>query len=413
MSSMQQDINFNEETLEKQWKYVNHNFKEMGIKDPFEKIEKEAHIIIKGLMEQSIQEEFDVQIGALRYERRETREAKRKGYYTRLFTTTFGTTEIRIPRARMKEIEFGLFKKYQRRHKRFDYAVLMSMLLGLSTRKQRRFFREFLGDSVSQQTASRLMETLDERLQEYRFQPIEDKYKYLQIDGLWAKVKEVELKCRPIIFVLGITHDNKKEVIAFRLCKGETENEIRGMLYDLYRRGLKGKKMRIITSDGSKGIKSAIETIYPHVRWQLCYVHKMRNVSNKIGNKVKHREELMGDVSSIYKAPSRQEAIARYNEVRKKWFEKEKRSMACLKRGIHDTLVFYDYKEDRNQMSSTNYIERMHEEIRRRIKIQGYFKSVKSLNLWVFALLDINKLLPDAVCREDFMQESFESAQFA
>lgn len=407
------DINFNEETFRKQWKYVNRNFKEMGIKDPFEQIEHEAHIIIKSLMEQSIQEEFNMQVGALHYERTGQRAAKRKGYYTRLFTTTFGTTDIRIPRARKKEIRFKLFQKYQRRHKRFDYAVLMSMLLGLSTRKQRRFFNEFLGDSVSQQTASRLMEGLDHRLQEYRFRPIEDKYKYLQIDGLWVKVKEVDVKCRPIIFVLGITHDNKKEVLSFRLCRGETENEMRGILYDLYRRGLKGENLRIITSDGSKGIKAAIETIYPHVRWQLCYVHKMRNVSKKIGNKTKHREALMADVSNIYQAESRQEAITRYNKVQSAWCKKEKKAMQCLKQDINDTLVFYDYKEERNQMSSTNYIERMHEEIRRRIKIQGYFKSVKSLNLWVFALLDINNLLPDAVCREDFVEKSFECAQFA
>lgn len=407
------DINFNEEVFGKQWKYANRNLKEMGVKDPFEKIEKEAHILIRDLMERSIQEEFNVQVGAARYERTENRVGVRKGHYARLFTTTFGTTELTIPRARKQEIRFALFEKYQRRHKRFDYAVLMSMLLGFSTRKQKRFFQQFLGDSVSHQTASRFMESLDEKLQAYRMQAIEDKYKYLQIDGFWVKVKEVELKCRPIVFVLGITHDNHKEVISFRLCRGETENEIRGILYDLYRRGLQGSGLRVITSDGSRGIRAAIETIYPHVRWQLCYVHKMRNVSNKIQQKVKHRKELMADVSDIYKADSRHEAVARYKAVYQKWHMIEKQSMSCLKRNINDTLTFYEYKEDRNQVSSTNYIERMHEEIRRRIKIQGYFKSVQSLNLWVFALLKINELTPLNVCHIDFAQESFESAQFA
>jgi len=407
------ELNFSEESLLKQWKYVNRNIKDMGLKDPFAIVEKDAHRIIRNLMEEMLQEEFDVQVGARCYERTGSRIGRRKGYYTRLFTTTFGTTDLKIPRARKQEIRFGLFEKYQRRHERFDYAVLMSMLLGFSTRKQRRFFQSFLGDSVSHQTAARFMESLDESVQAYRTQAIEDKYKYLQIDGLWVKVKEEEVKSRPIIFVLGITHANKKEVLSFRLCRGETEVEIRGILYDLYRRGLKGESLRVITSDGARGIRSAIETIYPHARWQLCYVHKMRNVYKKMKKKVKHRKELMGDVSTIYKADSRQEAIERYNAVQAKWRKKERLSMHCLKSNINDTLTFYEYKEDRNQISSTNYIERMHEEIRRRIKIQGYFKSVKSLNLWIYALLKINTLLPDMVSQLDCTQESLESAQFA
>jgi len=412
MSSMN-DLDFSEKSFQKQWKYANRNLKDMGLKDPFEIVENEVHLVIQILMEEMLQEEFDVQVGAKRYERKDSRVGKRKGYYRRLFTTTFGTTELKVPRARKQEIRFRLFEKYQRRHERFDYAVLMSMLLGFSTRKQRRFFQSFLGDSVSHQTAASFMETLDAKVQAYRTQAIEDKYKYLQIDGLWVRIKEDMVKCRPIIFVLGITHDNKKEVLSFRLCRGETESEIRGILYDLYRRGLKGEALRVIISDGARGIRSAIETIYPHVRWQLCSVHKMRNVHNKIQQKMKHRKELMHEVSEIYKADSREEAIDRYNAVQAKWQKREKLAVNCLRRDINDTLTFYEYKEDRQQISSTNYIERMHEEIRRRIKIQGYFKSVKSLNLWVYALLKINTLLPNTLCQLDLTQESFESAQFA
>jgi len=105
-------------------------------------------------------------------------------------------------------------------------------------RKQRKFFRAFIGDAVSHTTASRLIKSLEDDLQCFRTRPIEDIYKYLVIDGLWIKVKQGnKLKEKVILFVLGISLDNKKEIIAFKLAKGETEEEVTALLLnDLYRR---------------------------------------------------------------------------------------------------------------------------------------------------------------------------------
>ena len=101
--------------------------------------------------------------------------------------------------------------------------VILAMLLGLSTRKQRKFFKSFIGDVLSHTTASNLLKNLEAGLRESRSRPIEDRYKYLIIDGLWVKIKEDRVRERVILFVLGITLDNKKEIIAFKLAKGETE----------------------------------------------------------------------------------------------------------------------------------------------------------------------------------------------
>jgi transposase-like protein len=144
--------------------------------------------------------------------------------------------------------------------------VILAMLLGLSTRKQRKFFKSFIGDAVSHTTASRsnstsnLLKNLEAGLREFRSRPIEDRYKYLIIvefdleDGLGVKIKEDRVRERVILFVLGITLDNKKESIAFKLAKGETGEETSSLLNDLYRRGLEGKYLKLISSDGSKGI---------------------------------------------------------------------------------------------------------------------------------------------------------------
>jgi len=261
------------------------------------------------------------------------------------------------------------------------------MILGLSTRKQRRFFRSFMGDSVSHETASRLLNNLEEDLKDFRTKRIEDKYKYLLVDGLWVSVKEKRIHKRPIIFVLGITQDNKKEIIAFKLCKGETELEVTGLLNDLYRRGLEGKNLKLIASDGAKGIKAAITMVYPYSKWQLCYTHKLRNLSKNIKQKIKHRKNMMAQASTIYKAKSKRQAIKRYYRFSKRWERVEPSAVRCFKKDFYETLGYYDHNEDKNLIGTTNHLERYLQEVRRRIKIQGYFKSEKSLNLWTYGII--------------------------
>lgn len=215
----------------------------------FDDFEFQAHEVIQKLIQSCVNEEFALQVRAERYEHASFRLDQRQGTYERNFTTTFGTSKIEIPRLRYHnvKIHYSLFEKYQRRQKKFDKAVVLAMLLGLSVRKQRRFFRSFIGDAISHTTASKLIRTLEDDLQAFRTRPIEDKYKYLILDGLWVKVKDGnKLKEKVILFVLGFTSDNKKEIVAFRLAKGETEEEVTVLLNDLYRRGLEGKQLKLI-----------------------------------------------------------------------------------------------------------------------------------------------------------------------
>ena len=382
-------INFSSDNLAVQWQYVKRNLRECGTLDNFDDFETKAHKAIQTLIQGSIYEEFTEQIGANKYERSDYRVDKRKGEYSRHFSTTFGRSEIKIPRLRDNNIDisYSLFDKYQRRQKKFDDMVVLSMILGLSTRKQRKFFKAFIGDSVSHTTASRLIGNLEQGLSEFRTRPIEDKYKYMLVDGLWVRIKEKTVHKRPILFVLGITLDNKKEVIAFKLAKGETEAEVSALLNDLYRRGLEGKNLKLIASDGAKGIRAGINMVYPYARWQLCVTHKLRNLSKNIRHKVKHRRKIMPQASRIYKAKTKVQAIKRCNSFCQRWQDIEPQALKCFKRDFYDTLNFYDFMDDKNFISTTNHLERDLEEVRRRIKIQGYFKSEKSLNLWTYGII--------------------------
>lgn len=413
---MNRAIDLSTDNVSTRWKYVKRNLLDMGI-GVTEKFESEAHRAIRDILQRGINEEFEALIKASRYERNKIREGYRKGVYQRRFTTRFGTSELRIPRARGKvEVTFKLFEKYQRRQKKFDEMVVMSLILGISSRKQKKFFKSFIGDSVSHATAARLVRGFEEDLAKFRTSLISDEYVYLMIDGIWVSVKEVTTRVRPIIFVIGVKADGSKEVLTFKLAKGETEEEVSGILNDLYRRGLEGKNLKLIASDGAKGIRAAIRMVYPYAKWQWCYTHKLRNVSKRIRHKKKNRKDLMEDASWIYQASSRREALTRFTVFCKKWKDIEPSAVRNLKLDFADTLTFYDYFNDKRLISTTNHLERYLEEIRRRIKVQGYFKNPRSVDYWVYGIIQYvdsvkqPKVMPSSPRGEEIKELLYQSA---
>jgi len=408
-------VNFSKDTLPKQWQYVKRNLREMGILNQTEAddIEVKAKLVVERFFQSTIFAEFTDQIKAEEYEHAAERVDVRSGTYPRTFTTTFGKTKLLIPKVRKKSRDYvyNLLNKYQRRQKKFDDMIVLSLLLGFSTRKQQRFFQAFIGDSVSNQTASRLLQNLSDDLHTYQTNPIEDKYRFLIIDGLWVDIKELDIKKRPILFALGITTDGKQEIIAFKLAKGETEEEYTAFLNDLYRRGLIGKFLELIISDGSEAIISACNTVYPYTPRQRCYTHKLRNLLQNIRHKVKHRAKMARQASRIYKAASRHEAIRKFRLFVNRWRNIEPRAVKCFQDEFYHTLNFYDFpKEVRSTISTTNHLERFLEEIRRRIKIQGYFKNKRSLDLWVFGLIKYTDLKPVKALQPKRLPE-YESAK--
>jgi len=413
-------LDFSKDNLPVQWQYVKRNLRESGVLYQFDDFESQAHRNIQELIQSCVKEEFALQVRAERYEHAPNRLDERQGGYERNFTTTFGTSRIWIPRVRFNKVKvhYSLFEKYQRRQKKFDKVVVLAMLLGLSVRKQRKFFRSFMGDAISHTTASKLIRTLEDDLQAFRTRKIEDKYKYLLLDGLWVKVKDGnKLKDKVILFILGITLDNKKEIVAFRLAKGETEEEVTALLNDVYRRGLEGKYLKLIASDGAKGIRAAINMVYPYAKWQLCYVHKLRNLNKHIRHKINNRPRIMRQVRAIYDSKNKQQAIERFEKFCAYWQEYEPYAIKCFRDGFHDTLHYFEFGEDKNFISSTNHLERYLEEVRRRIKIQGYFKSDRSANLWVYGIISqvMQEQQPEVMLRHVtiFRVPQYESVQLS
>jgi len=405
------DINLSEDNLAVRWQYVNRNLKDIGIITQ-DSLEQDMRHVINNVLQRSIDKEFSEKLGAGWYKRSPQRSDVRCGYYKRTLTTQFGRSVLSIPRARYTPIEYELFNAYQRRNKKLDYAVALSVILGLSTRKQSKLFHTLIGDSVSHNTAASLVYHIEEELNAYRQRPINRKYKYLIIDGMWVNIKELEIKNRPVLFALGITKDNKMELLSFKLARGETEAEYTAFLNDLYRRGL--EELDCVTADGLGAITAAINMVYPYARRQYCYTHKLRNLNENIRHKYKHRKKMIKHAKKIYKEPSKQKAIKRFKRFQRTWRDIEPKACRNFGNNFIDTLNFYDFSEkDRNLISTSNHLERYIEELRRRTKIQGYFKNERSLNIWIFGIIKyLNITIPEDVPVYSIQQElQYQSAQ--
>ena len=181
-------VNFSSDNLHIQLQYLNRNLQHLGMAESMDNFNQKAQHAIQNIIQSTITSEFEYKIGAKFYERTgPKRRGYRKGHYSRHLTTRFGRSEILVPRRQdaleYPSVDYSIFERYKRRHKEFDRMIVLSMILGLSTRKQKRFFRKFIGDAVSPSTASRLLETLRIDLNEFRTRTLEDRYKYLLIDG--------------------------------------------------------------------------------------------------------------------------------------------------------------------------------------------------------------------------------------
>ena len=377
------ELNFDKENLTQRMKYLKTNLKFLGV---WQEVEYKVREAVQGTIQRSVNEEFARTIGRNKYERVEWKTEEMGGTYKRGLITNYGRIEIQVPKKpKGKKIKYSAFKPYQRRQDEYDKHVILSIMLGLSGRKQEKFFKAYTGASISAQTASNIMKTISGEVQKYQRRRLEDKYKYIYIDGVWLSIKELNLKKKPMLIAIGVTLEGKKEIIGFKMCRAESETECEGFINDLYKRGLEGANLELVIMDGSKGLRGAVEKVYAYAEIQNCTVHKLRNILRDIKKKKKHRKKLIKDASNIFQATNKQEAIKRYRSCIKKWETKEPKAIKTLKRNIDDYLVYYQFsKKEHKQLRTTNIIERLNREVRRVSNRIGYFQEKRSAHIYTY-----------------------------
>jgi len=214
------------------------------------------------------------------------------------------------------------------------------------------------------------MQKTDQELERYRTKPIEDTYDYLFLDGIYDKIREIGLERKVLLCALGMTKDGKKELLSFHLVDTESEDNWTEFLIDLKNRGLKGKGLRLITTDGNPALKATLKRLFPYQRHQRCIWHKMTNVQAKA--KKRNRKALMGQCKTIFAAPTRHEAIHRFKRWRHQWDIEEPAAVKCLAKDLHQCLTYYDFpKEHWKSIRTTNVLERSFREVRRRTRPMG------------------------------------------
>jgi transposase-like protein len=369
-------------TLTDLWKECN------GLGDFWERQDEAVRDYRRRFIEGALEAEREMLLGCKSYERASKRKDYRNGYWKRWITLKEGRLDIRMPRIRGMVYESGIIPRYKQRADEVDAALLKIFLYGASTRLAGEALRPLLGDGVSAQTISNIAKSLDAEVSRYHSRRLEDRYLYLFLDGIVLKKKTgFGARKRVVLTAYGIRVDGKRELIDFMVTNAESEKRWWQFLNNLYRRGLIGEALGLVVTDGNPGLENAVDLVYPFVKRQRCWAHKLRNVANYL--KRKHLDKCINEARAIYDAESRKEAEEAYDGWAAKWRLIAPKAVRCLEKDLEEMLNFYSCpKEIRIKVRTTNVIERAFREVRRRTRPMSCFNHDQSIERIVYAVMN-------------------------
>ena len=346
-------------------------------------------------MEISMDWEMIQHIGNESYKRTNPRTDSRNGYYYRNLDTEFGPIdELTVPRSRLGLFKTKVFQRYQRRQSAVNEAICNVFLAGVSTRDVSSAIKPLLETSFSASCVSRITKSLDVKVKEFHKRDILDEYQFLFLDGITLSVKgSLGAVKKLVLAAYGITVFGKKELISFRIASSESEASWEAFLNDLQKRGLKGENLKLIITDGCKGLHAALDTVYAYTKRQHCWVHKLRNVAKYL--KKSDEKEVLAEAKKIYKADTKREAVNLFRLWKKHWYKKYPKAVKCIERDLDQLLAFLEiplpeeYKSlIRKRIRTTNVIERAFREVRRRTRPMSCFTNQDSVNRIIYAIFN-------------------------
>ena len=379
------------------------------VKDPaalWGDLSQQAIRTVKNLLENRMHDELVDYLHATRYVRLPHRRGYRNGFYSRHLITTWGTIpDLQIPRARDGGFHPSSIARYQQRTALVDALIRSVFLGGISTRQAGPVLAPLLGTTVSASTVSTVTKVLDRAVESFHHHPLADVVRYLFLDAVSLRVKTPDGTRRRLVLVAyGLTHTGQRELIDYRLVRMESQNAWEAFLTALACRGLTGGALRLVTTDGHRGLHAALDLVYPHVPRQACWVHVLRNVAQHL--RVRDRERCLHMARRIYLAPSRPAAERALRAWVRAWRRVAPKAVACLQRDWEALLAFFHVPErDWRRVRTTNAIERVFREIRRRTRPMTCFTNTASCERIVFAVTSAtNKRWEGCLLWRDFTQ---------
>lgn len=340
--------------------------------------------LVTKILQEVLEEEMNMTIGAGHYERNSVRSGYRAGYYSRQFITRVGPLDLRIPRDRDGNFSTSLFERYERSEKALLTALVEMYVQGVSTRKIKAITEELCGQEFSASSISMMNKSLDKQLKAFSQRKLEVPYPYIILDAKYEKIRDNGIvHSQAVLIALGVNEDGKREVLNIEMSNKESLSSWKDFLLSLRKRGLHG--VEFVISDQHQGLKNAIREIFPEATWQRCYVHFLRNAINYFPRKPD--PDCMQELRWIYERKNIQEAQADLNIWIKKWELKYPKLVAWVEDNIGETLSFYQLPQAHHKHTkSTNLIERLNQEIKRRSQIVRIFPNSESCLRLVTAL---------------------------
>jgi putative transposase len=326
--------------------------------------------------ERVMEAEAEVAAGAAKGARTPLREAHRNGYRERDWDTRAGRIELAIPRLR-KGSYFPSFLEPRRTAEKALVAVVQEAYVhGISTRAVDDLVKALGAGGMSKSQVSRLCAEIDERVNAFLGRPLEGRWPYLWLDATYLKVRDGgRIVSRAVIIAVAVSEDGKREVLGVATGPSEAEAFWTDFLRSLADRGLRG--VRLVVADDHKGLRAAARRVF-NATLQRCRVHWMRNALAYAP--AKQRAAVVAMLKTIFAQDTKTEAMAQWNTVADALREKQPRLGAMMDTSREDVLAYMDFpKEHWPQIASTNPLERINKEVKRRADVIGIFPNDEAI----------------------------------
>lgn len=351
------------------------------------------HDAVRVAIERIVREELEAELGAAPYERAEVRHGYRNGTRHRTLAGPTGPLALTVPRATLfapggeREWSSKVLPRYQRRLPELNEAIAGAYLAGTNTRRIKGALRPLLKAApLSRSAVSRVVGTLKGSLDAWRSRSLEGlEVVYLYLDAIALRVRTAgKVVSSPVLVAVAVLADGQKQLLSLEMCGSESNEAWKGFLDDLVARKLAAPMLCVI--DGNPGLRRAVQLVWPKAAVQRCAVHKLRNMQRKAP---KHaQEEVADDFHEIVYAKDGKAAEAARDAFRRKWEKGCPGVVRSLDEGGDELLTFYGFpKQQWKTIRTTNVIERLNGEFRRRVKTQGSLPTEDAALVLLFSLV--------------------------
>jgi putative transposase len=328
-------------------------------------------VLVQQVVQEVLEGEMDETVGARKGQRTEGRLGYRSGYYSRSLITRVGKIELRVPQDRAGQFNSEVFERYQRSEKSLVSALAEMYIQGVSTRKVKAITEELCGHAFSASTISQINQRLDGELQKFAQRRLEESYPYLILDARYERVRvDGVIRSQAVMIAVGIHGEGRREVLAVELANRESLSSWEEFLKGLKQRGLSG--VEYVVSDDHPGLKAAISKLLPEASWQRCYVHFLRNALDYLPRKA--QDDCLTELKWLYDRRDLAEAHRDLQGWLTRWGGKYGKLCRWVEENIEETFTFYRLpREHHKHLKSTNMLERLNEEIKRRTHVVRIF----------------------------------------